>query len=726
MINRDCAGRLILSSIVENYREAIRARIGTGRGAVMGDDIGTVSPSVTPVPRQLPPVPAHFTSRTKELEALDSAAAGQEDDAVDRSPAVTVVVGPGGVGKTALAVTWAVRNADRFPEGQLYADLRGFSPETAVSPEDALGAFLRALGVPPERVPVELAEQAALFRTTTAGMRLLLVVDNAISAAQVRPLIPASSDCVVVVTSRLRLDGLHAEGARFVDMAPLPQEHAVELLTRSVGKSRVAGELSDVTKLAVLCGRLPIALRVAGARLASRPKWPVARMVAELRDERVRLTKLSPVGEASLTATFDSSYSALPPHAARLYRLVSEHPGPAVEVGAAAAAVRVSDDGAEEGLQVLADASLLEETGEGSYRFHDLVRLHARALPDDERFDVVPRIADWYLHRMTRANMVVVPMRWRVSTVSARYENSPSLFATGAEALQWLDERLPDIVAVLEETLALRHYEVTWQLAEALWELFLYRKHYQRWIRTQEIGVTAARRCADAVAEARLRCQLASAYLNLGRFEAAERECSKAVELARGAGSRHNESVALDQLGMAAQGRGDFDRAVVFFCESLVIEQELGIDRGVALRHRRIGEALFQAGRITDAARHLNLAQEMFAEIGDVKAEARGAVALARIDAQAGEITAAKRRLEHAAAVFAESGSAVYQADVLLAFAEVAEREGDLDAARGQLIEALELVRPVGGPQVDLVQTKLAALDADRDRSQPPEPSASE
>ncbi|MFJ8912753.1 tetratricopeptide repeat protein [Amycolatopsis sp. NPDC102389] len=692
----------------------------------MGDDLGSRSPSGTPIPRQLPPVPAHFTSRTVELEALDSAAARQEDESADRSPAVTVVVGPGGVGKTALAVTWAVRNAGRFPSGQLYADLRGFSPETAVPPEDALGAFLRALGVPPERVPVELAEQAALFRTTTAGMRLLLVVDNAISAAQVRPLIPASSGCVVVVTSRLRLDGLHAEGARFVDMAPLPEEHAVELLTRSVGRSRVAGELPDVTTLAALCGRLPIALRVAGARLASRPKWPVARMVAELRDERVRLTKLSPVGEASLTATFDSSYSALSPHAARLYRLVGEHPGPTIEVGAAAAAARVSEHEAADGLQELADASLLEEIAEGGYRFHDLVRLHARALPDDERLEVVARIADWYLHRMTRANMVVIPMRWSVSTVRARYEDAPALFATGAEALHWLDERLPDIIEVLEETSALRQDELAWQLCEALWELFLYRKHYRLWIRTHEAGITAARRCGHAIAEARLRCQLGRAYLDLGRFEAAESECLEAAELARGAGSRHNESVALDQLGMAAQGRGDFERAVGFFGESLVIERELGIDRGVAQRHRRIGEALLQAGRTADAARHLRLGQELFKEIGDVKGEAEVTLSLARIDARAGEITAAKRELERAAAVLDESGSAVYQSDVLVAFAEVAELEGDLGAARGRLTKALDLCGPIGGLRVERVRARLDALDARRDQPQQPEPASGE
>jgi len=201
----------------------------------------TVPGARIPVPRQLPPAPAHFTSRTAELAALDQVADGEPGD---RQPAMAVVVGPGGVGKTALALAWGARGGDRFPDGQLYADMRGFSPETAVIPEDALSAFLRALGVTPERVPVELAEQTSLFRTMTAGKRLLIVVDNALSAAQVRPLVPASAGCMVLVTSRLRLDGLFSEGARFVDLAPLPQAHAVELVVRSVGRARVAGQLA--------------------------------------------------------------------------------------------------------------------------------------------------------------------------------------------------------------------------------------------------------------------------------------------------------------------------------------------------------------------------------------------------------------------------------------------------------------------------------------------------
>jgi hypothetical protein len=187
-------------------------------------------------------------------------------------PGLAFLTGSGGVGKTALAVAWAARNASGFPDGQLYADLRGFSGDGAASPEEVLGQFLRALGVRPEGVPVGLAEQVALFRSSTAGKRLVVVLDNALSAAQARVLLPASAGCVVLVTSRLRLSGLFADGAEMVEVAPLPQTQAVELLANAVGRQRVADEFSDLEKLATLCGGLPIALSVAGARLASRPK----------------------------------------------------------------------------------------------------------------------------------------------------------------------------------------------------------------------------------------------------------------------------------------------------------------------------------------------------------------------------------------------------------------------------------------------------------------------
>lgn len=680
-------------------------------GSITGDVwiAGPRTPEPPPAPRQLPAAPSHFTSRDGELAALDGVAG---ENAGGR-PALAVLIGPGGVGKTALAVTWGGRHAGRYPDGQLYADLRGFSPGTAALPEEALGAFLRALGVAPERVPPDLAEQAALFRTMTAGKRLLVVLDNAFSAAQVRPLIPASDGCLVVVTSRLRLDGLVSEGARFLEVSPMSEPNAVELVVRAVGRSRVAGELAAVAELAVLCGRLPIALRVASARLASRPRWPVARVVAELGDERSRLSRLSAEGDAPVAAMFDWSYRALPPAAATLYRLLSEFPGASFGLDEAVAAAGLAGPATADGLQVLVDASLLEEVDELRFRFHDLVRLHARAQRDSGRPEVLPRVATWFLHEMTRANLVVIPLRWRVSPVCEQYRATPPAFGSGREALDWLDGQLPNVLAVLEEAAGQQHDRLAWQLCEALWELFLHRKHFPRWLRSHEIGIAAAQRCGDAVAESRLRCQLGRAYLDLGRFEAAERECGHALELARSAGSRHNESVALDQLGTAAQGRGDVPAAIAFYTGSLEIERELGIERGVAQRHRRIGDLLAKADRAAEAAEHLERAHRMFTGLGDEKDAAKVQVGLARLDARGGDVASAKRRLEQAQAVLSESGSAFYQADVLVGFADVAECENDPGAARGHLVEALELYEQVGGPQVERVRARLRRHDAE-------------
>ncbi|WP_460442157.1 ATP-binding protein [Amycolatopsis stemonae] len=655
----------------------------------------------------MPAPPAHFVSRADELSDLDELA---EVEAGSRAQLV-VVVGPGGVGKTALAVTWAAGHAHRFPDGQLYTDLRGFSAETAVTPDEVLGAFLRALGVEPERVPAGLAEQVGLYRTVTAERRLLVVLDNAVSTAQVRPLIPASAGCAVVVTSRLRLDGLLTDGARFVDVAPLPPDDAVALLGETLGRRRADAEPAAVAELAELCGRFPITLRVAAARLTARPRWPVSRVADQLRDERSRLATLSRLAgaEDSATAAFDWSYRELPEQAAVLYRLMAELPVPDFPADLAVAATGLPDGDVREALDVLVDASLLEEVDLDRYRFHDLVRLHARAQRDKGRFEVVPRAAGWYLRELTRANLVVIPMRWRVSPVAEGLQDEPAPFATDGEALDWLAAELPNVLPLLEEAVAERHDELAWQLCEALWELLLRRKYYPEWIRSHELGITAAQRCGDRVAEARLRYQLGRAHLDLGHLEPARHETSRAAALARDAADRRNESAALEQLGLVAQNRGDIDAAVLLFTDSLHLEEESGIDRGVAARHWRIGEALLRAGREARAVRHLEVAAQLFTEIGDERGAAWATLGLARVDARSGHPDAAVQRLERAREVLGRPGSPVHEANVLLALAEVTQ--DDVQRARRYLVEAADLLSDVGGEVLSRVQAALDALD---------------
>jgi tetratricopeptide (TPR) repeat protein len=667
-------------------------------------------------PRQLPPVTAHFVSRVEQLAGLDDLVTPPS-----RGPgsgaSVAVVIGPGGVGKTALAVMWANAHASRFRDGQLYVDLRGFSPDTTVTPVDALGRLLRSLGVEPEQVPATLAERVSLYRTITAEQELLILVllDNAASAEQVRPLIPTSTRSVVVVTSRLWLGSLLVDGAQLVEVPPLTQADAVALLVKLVGERRARADPDAVAELAQLCGQLPIALRVAAARLITRPRWPVSDVVARLRDERSRLAALSHPSspEDSVMALFDWSYCYLDPYAADLYRLLGTLPAAEFGIGVAAAVTQLGKHEARTGLQALVDASLLEELDRDRYRFHDLVRLHARAQPDEERHEVIPRAGAWYLREMTRANLVVIPttLRWRVSPVADQLAGEPAPFDSEREALDWLARELPNVLAVLEEAIADRHDELAWQLCEALWELQLYRKPHPELLRAYELGIIAAQRCGNTVAESRLRYQLGRAYLDLGEPDSAEQEILHAIELARDAQDRRNESAALELLGRLTQARGDLDTALGYFTTSLDIEAELGIDRGVASRHRRIGEALVQAGRETEAAPHLRTALQMFAAAGDDKDLARLAVGQALLDARSGRTEAAIDRLTAARLVLGRSGSAVFEASVLLALAEVAKLDGQPDQARSHLNEAVELLRDLGGAALAEAREALTALD---------------
>jgi len=300
-------------------------------GTIHGDVHFHEPPAAPSVPRQLLAEPAYFTNRESELNRLAAVVGGRS------RPPVAVLTGPGGVGKTALAMRWAHRVASGFAHGQLYADLGGFSGTEPVDPGEVLGLFLRALGVAPARVPVGLAEQTALYRSVTARRSLLLVLDNAYSAAQVRVLLPASPSCLVVVTSRSRLSGLVPEGASIIDVGPLPAAESVALLADALGEARVAAETGDAEAVARLCGGLPIALCVAAARLAGRPRLSIRRVAGDLLSERDRLRALSVGGGRPVQAAFDVSYRFLAAPAALAYRRLALHPGPAFGLGPVAA-----------------------------------------------------------------------------------------------------------------------------------------------------------------------------------------------------------------------------------------------------------------------------------------------------------------------------------------------------------------------------------------------------
>lgn len=673
-------------------------------------------PALSVVPRQLPPMPSHLINRGAETEALDRIISA-EPVAQRRGPSVAVLTGSGGAGKTAFALGWLHNNLTRFPDGQLYADLRAFGGRDPAAPSDVLTGFLRALGVLPEDIPFGLAEKSSLYRTVSAGKAMAVLADDADSAAQVRPLLPASAASVLVVTSRWRLGGLALDGARLVDIGALDERSAVELLSAVLGRDKVDLEPAPARQLVEICGGLPIALRVAAARLTARPRWSISRVVSTLADQRSRLSSLAVPGEVSVQASLDLSYQELRPAAARLYRLLGLHPGIDFGLGLVAAAGEVTHQEADDLVGDLVDVNLVNEIAGDRFRFHDLLRVHAEQLAarqdtDDERGSAVRRMVTWYLEYAITADLVVLPLR---SRVNARYEQLrqlPPAFPNSVAALDSVERELPNILVVQQLAVDRKWWDTVWQLCEALWALFLYRKHFEYWVRTHERGIDAARRCGHLVAEARLSVQLGIAYLNLQRFDAAHGWFAKALELSRQNKDAGAEATAQEHLGLVARGNGNHEAAMTHFTRALEITEQLGQRRGTVLHLRRIGETLGEVDRQTEAVGYLRQAVDLATEIGDTVLRARALTRLGAVLLQLDQPSVAADALREATGILAEAGSPQYQAEAVETLASLYLHTGDLPAARQHLQQAVELYRDAHLPQERQVQARLDELDS--------------
>jgi tetratricopeptide (TPR) repeat protein len=682
-------------------------------GSIHGDvtfQIGPASAS-TPVPAQLLPAPVHFTGRVTELDLLHRLV-----NSTSSAPPVilAVVSGSGGIGKTSLVLRWLHDLRDRYPGGQLYADLGGHSPPQAAQPGDVLGRFLRALGIASARVPDSLEEQAGLYRSVTSGRPLIVMLDNAASAAQVRTLLPGPGPSLVAVTTRWRLAGLAIDGATFTELGPLPEPDAIELLDRVAGSGRARAEPGAAREVVRLCGCLALAVCVTGAQLAPHPSWPVGRIAAELAGERDRLSALSLSEDVSVRATFDVSYRALPPEAARAYRLLSLIPGPDFCSGLAAAAAD-AEPGAVNGLlDVLTGASLLTETGPDRFRFHDLVRLHARAQanadPAATRDTVVRRAVGWYLDRAVAADLVVMPGRWRLGPRYDQARHATPEHPNPAAALGWLESELPGLLAALDAAAGLGMHEEVWQLCEALWGLFLNHKHFTQWITSHQTGVASAHACGNRRAEARVRTQLGYCYLNQRQCDAATAELEVALELDRQEGHLLGEATALEHLGQADLGLGRPTAAIERFARARDIHAEIGRPRGVALLTRRIAEAHREAGRYQDALAGLAEARRRYAAVGDPFGEARALTGLGQTLLRAGRPEQASGPLGEALAMMTTLGARYEQARIHSALGEAAAVLDDPATARRHLQTALDIYTETGAPEADEVRQHHSAL----------------
>jgi tetratricopeptide (TPR) repeat protein len=690
-------------------------------GSIHGDvHFHGVHRDPTPVPRQLPPAPPFLTGRDAELAALDQLLDGDTP-----RPAFAVLSGPGGVGKTALAVWWAHRTQDRFPDGQLHVDLGGFSGLEPVAPQEALALLLRALGTAPDAIPVTLAERTALYRSLTARGRHLVVLDGAHSVAQVRVLRPASPSSAVLATSRYHLMGLAPDGARLIEVHPLPDATAVALLSRTVGAGRLAAEPDAAEAVARHCHGLPLALCVAAAWLASRPRASVARMASRLADEEHRLAALSTGTDNSVPAVFDVSYSMLDPPAATLYRRLGLHPGAEFGAGVAGAVLGTIPGAATDLLDQLVEVNLVEELSDDRFRLHDLLRLHARQRAEadetaNERNGATRAVLEWYLAAALVADELVTPGRPRLPYA---YQHPPvevPSFADRDEALDWLERERANLVLAGRTAMRLELPELAWHLSYVMWPLLLYRKHYEDRREIDERGVAAARAWGNRWAQANMLKRLGRTVGTLGDHTAAERHTRAAIELYRQAGDERHTVNALTGLAELFRDAGRPRAAAEVLTEVIAADRELGDDRATGLALRALGSVLVELSEPGQALAPLREADRLLSTLDppDPYNRFRVTIAVAAAALGTGDLAAAERAARQAAEGMRRLGAAREEAEALDLLGRTKQARGD-PAAADHYRAALALLDGLGARHAAALRRRLAELDGT-----PPPPAA--
>ncbi|GGK62993.1 NTPase [Sphaerisporangium melleum] len=649
-----------------------------------------------PPPFQLPAA-GILVGRDEALAALDAVRTDEQGAGV---PKVALVSGPAGIGKTAVALHWAHRERPSFPDGQLYADLRGHAADEPVEPAEVLGRFIRAFGIAPERIPAGLAERAALYQSLVSARRVVVVLDDVLSAAQVAPLLPASALGMAVVTSRWRLAGLLMRGARGVRLDRLTTEGALDLLCRTLGDDRAEREPRAARELVELCSGFPLALCVAAARLATRPSWELTEMVDALRHERRRLHALAVEEEITIQATLTLSYRGLPPDAARVYRLLALFPGPAFDDQGAAATAGLPRARVRHLLGVLVDANLLDDVPGGYHRYHDLTLLHARDMAEQTespavRDETVRRALDWFLHATLAASAAVLPYRRLPEPETDHPPAEPIAFSGREQALDWLEHEFAGVRAAARTAFEVGAFQTAWRLVDAIWPLFLYRGHHAERLAVDRLGLEAARACSDTRAEAKMLNRTGLALRDLGRPAEAAEDFRAALELWRRLGDVQRVASTLRRLGLVERDLGRTDVAIELFGEALERYRAQGESRKVALTLCDLGELLITKGCEDEALAPLTEARELLAtRADDPHNQARALILLGR--AHTADGATATRLLTQGLTLMRDIGSATGELLALRALGDLAAAEGLTDEARHYHDQARRLAERSG------------------------------
>ncbi|PWK86396.1 DNA-binding SARP family transcriptional activator [Lentzea atacamensis] len=645
------------------------------------------------VPKQIPSPPAQFVGRDQELEELDTA----------HGPLViSAVSGAAGVGKTALAMRWAHRAADRFPEGQLYVNLRGFDPAAEpVRPQEVIQRFLTALGVPNERMPNDDTSQAELYRDLVADKRLLFLLDNARDADQVRPLLPGSDRCQVIITSRNRMGDL--AGARALRLGMLGHTEAVALVTARIGAERASAEPEALTRLAELCGGLPLALSVVAARAATDAQLPLAALADELADEQSRLDFLDTGEElTSVRATFSWSYQRLSPAAARLFRLLAAHPGP--DFSAAAVFSLMGESSA---LDELTDVHLLQRTKDGRYYFHDLVRLFARELTnDDERRDALHHLLDHYVHSAYRT-MQTLQISHRVLTLTDPLPGVTPETIDAERGWAWFEAEvdvLIGLVAVAEQAgFDTSAWQLTWCLTNALDRAG--RRH--EWVDVAELGLAAAIRLDDVYARSQMREVLGRAYRCAGRFDNAVTVLNEAIDDYRTLGETLSASSSYQVLAALHGDQGRHAEALGAARQALALDEEVGSVLGVAASLNQIGWFSDELGDHRSAVEHCEQAVALLQGAGQAYLEAAALNSLAKARRNLGDLAGALAAAERSVELITATGYLPGEAEAWRGLGDAHHAAGNREQARKAWLQSLALYEHIEGSAANSIRDRL-------------------
>ena len=691
---------------------------------------GPGSSTVFPVPRQLPPEVPGFVGRTRAIAGLDEVLAGGRDDLAP----IVVISGTAGVGKTALALNWSRRMADRFPDGQLWVNLRGYDHRPTMKTGQALVGFLRALGVPAMAIPSDLDSQSALFRSLMDGRRALVVVDNADAAEQVRPLLPGGPGAAVIVTTRSQLTGLVAtDGAHATILDLFTEDEGRQMLARRLGAGRVSAEPAATEQIVERCARLPLALAVAAARAAQRPTEPLQTLADQLRAARERLDEFAgPDATTDARAVFSWSYRTLSEPAARLFRLLGVHPGPDLTAYAMASLAAIPRAEIRPLVDELTGAHLITERTTGRYALHDLLRAYATELThalDDrsERQAALRRVLDHYLHTAHAAAMLIEPLRDPVGLAPADPATTPLPVTDRDQAMAWLSAEYSGLLAAIDRAGDSGLDTHTWQLVWTLADFQQWRSLWHDRAAGLRAALAATRRLGDHAEQARAHRGLGYAYNRLGRDDEAYTHLQHALDLYTSLHEPIGQARAHHGLSYILERQGNHHAALWHAQQALDLYPP---DSHHSHRARAVGIVGWchaQLGNHRQALHHCQDALTLLQQTGDRVAEAANWDSLGYIHHHLGNHHRAISCYNTALRVRRDLGHRYGEANTLNHLGDTHQLLGNDNAAGNAWQNALTILEQLGQPDADLIRIKLknlATSPSNKPRPAQPEGSA--